>query len=127
MKKNLEKINWQTKLGNTARVWSNPIFYKKYNLVYFVTSNPGSIVFNDELVDNYSVSLIALNVHHLDQFIFTKRMINNDLWDYDGVGQPIIIQNFIDNNDSELDLLVGLNKTGTIFAVNAKDGSEDKR
>ena len=53
-------------------------------------------------------------------------MIHNDLWDYDGVGQPIIIQNFNDNNDSELDLLVGLNKTGTIFAVNAKDGSEIK-
>ena len=123
--KNLEKINWQTKLGNTARVWSNPIFYKKYNLVYFVTSNPGSIVFNDELVDNYSVSLIALNASS-GSIHFAQRMINNDLWDYDGVGQPIIIQNFIDNNDSELDLLVGLNKTGTIFAVNAKDGSEIK-
>ena len=123
--KNLEKINWQTKLGNTARVWSNPIFFKKYNLVYFVTSNPGSIVFNDELVDNYSVSLVALNASS-GSIHFAQRMIHNDLWDYDGVGQPIIIQNFNDNNDSELDLLVGLNKTGTIFAVNAKDGSEIK-
>ena len=123
--KNLEKIKWQTRLGNTARVWSNPIFYKKYNLVYFVTSNPGSIVFNDKLVDNYSASLIAINASS-GSIHFAQRMVNKDLWDYDGVGQPIIIQNFYDDNDSELDLLVGLNKTGTIFAVNAKDGSEVK-
>ena len=123
--KNLEKIKWQTRLGNTARVWSNPIFSKKYNLVYFVTSNPGSIVFNDELVDNYSASLIALNASS-GSIHFAQRMIHNDLWDYDGVGQPIIIQNFYDDNDFEEDLLVGLNKTGTIFAVNAKDGSEVK-
>ena len=69
--------------------------------------------------------MIALNASS-GSIHFAQRMINNDLWDYDGVGQPIIIQNFIDNNDSELDLLVGLNKTGTIFAVNAKDGSEIK-
>ena len=123
--KNLEKIKWQTRLGNTARVWSNPIFYKKYNLVYFVTSNPGSIVFNDKLVDNYSASLIAINASS-GSIHFAQRMVNKDLWDYDGVGQPIIIQNFYDDNDSEIDLLVGLNKTGTIFAVNAKDGSEVK-
>ena len=123
--KNLEKIKWQTRLGNTARVWSNPIFYKKYNLVYFVTSNPGSIVFNDELVDNYSASLIAINASS-GSIHFAQRMVNKDLWDYDGVGQPIIIQNFYDDNDSKIDLLVGLNKTGTIFVVNAKDGSEVK-
>ena len=123
--KNLEKIKWQTRLGNTARVWSNPIFYRKYNLVYFVTSNPGSIVFNDELVDNYSASLIAINASS-GSIHFAQRMVNKDLWDYDGVGQPIIIENFYNDNDSEIDLLVGLNKTGTIFAVNAKDGSEVK-
>ena len=123
--KNLEKIKWQTRLGSTARVWSNPIFFKKYNLVYFVTSNPGSIVFNDELVDNYSVSLIALNASS-GSIHFAQRMIHNDLWDYDGVGQPIIIKNFYDDNDSGVDLLVGLNKTGTIFAVNAKNGNEVK-
>ena len=123
--KNLEKIKWKTRLGNTARVWSNPIFSKKYNLVYFVTSNPGSIVFNNELVDNYSASLIALNASS-GSIHFAQRMVHNDVWDYDGVGQPIIIQNFYDNNDSEIDLLVGLNKTGTIFAVNAKDGNEVK-
>ena len=100
-------------------------FSKKYNLVYFVTSNPGSIVFNNELVDNYSASLIALNASS-GSIHFAQRMVHNDVWDYDGVGQPIIIQNFYDNNDSEIDLLVGLNKTGTIFAVNAKDGNEVK-
>lgn len=123
--KNLQKVKWQTGLGNTGRVWSNPIFFEKYNLVYFVTSNPGSIVFDDELIDSYSASLIALNASS-GSIHFSQRMIHNDLWDYDGVGQPIIIENFQVDNDSKIDLLVGFNKTGTIFAVNAKDGSEVK-
>jgi hypothetical protein len=123
--KNLKKIKWKTELGITARVWSNPLFSDKYNLLYFVTSNPGGVVFDNNRVDNYSSSLIALDVL-TGAIHFAHRMVQNDVWDFDGVGQPIVIKNFQADNDSKIDLLVGMNKTGTLFAVNAKDGSEVK-
>ena len=64
---------------------------------------------------NYSASLIALNASS-GSIHFAQRMIHNDVWDYDGVGQPIIIQNFYDNNGNHLahlDLAFGLINTDT--------------
>ena len=45
--KRIEKIKWKTDL-EIQPGFGVIQFSKKYNLVYFVTSNPGSIVFNNE-------------------------------------------------------------------------------
>ncbi len=117
----LSEIKWQTNLGSTARVWSNALWIPKYNLVYFVTSNPGGLVEENRGDDKYSSSLIAINIIN-GSISFNHQMIDDDVWDYDGVGKPIFIENFRTSENLDLDLVIGLNKTGTIFAVQAEDG-----
>ena len=117
-------VKWKTSLGWTARIWSNALFFDKNDLIYFVTSNPGGIVYDsDRINDNYSSSLVALEAS-TGNIVFTKRMVFNDVWDFDGVGQPILVKDFKVNDSRHLDLIIALNKTGTIFAINAKDGSD---
>jgi len=124
--KGLDKVLWRTQLGKTARIWSNPLFSEKHNLIYFVTSNPGKLtnIYREE--DTYSSSLIGINAQD-GSIKFHRQMIKDDLWDYDGVGKPVLIENFLNNDGEIYDLIVGLNKTGTVFALNAVDGSPIKK
>ena len=51
-------------------------------------------------------------------------MIKTGVWDFDGVGKPILVENFLNDDGKLYDLVVGLNKTGTVFVLNAKDGTD---
>jgi glucose dehydrogenase len=124
--KKLDKIRWKSNLGKTARVWSNAIWSNKHNMVYFVTSNPGGLVAENRPKDTYSSSLIGLDAS-TGLVKFAHQMVKNDLWDYDGVGQPIFIENFDVTNGDKYDLVIGLNKTGTVFAVHARTGLPIKK
>jgi len=124
--KELNKIIWRTKLGKTARIWSNPLFSKKHNLIYFVTSNAGGLTNINREEDTYSSSLIGIDAKD-GSIKFHRQMIKDDLWDYDGVGKPVLIENFLNNDGKIYDLIVGLNKIGTVFALNAIDGTPIKK
>jgi hypothetical protein len=123
--RNLDKIFWQNKLGSTARIWSNVTMSKKHNKIYLITSNAGGIVAENRAPDTYSSSLVAIDISS-GSIEFSHQMIKDDVWDFDGVGKPIYIEGFINDDGEEYDLIIGLNKTGTIFAVNAEDGSSIK-
>jgi len=123
--RNLDEIFWQTKLGSTARIWSNVTMSNKYNKIYLITSNAGGIVAEKRAPDTYSSSLVAIDATS-GSIEFSHQMINDDVWDFDGVGKPIYVEGFINDNGEEYDLVIGLNKTGTIFAVNAENGSPIK-
>jgi hypothetical protein len=123
--RNLKNIIWQTKLGPNARVWSNALFSDKHNMIYFTTSDYGDIVGNNRNEDLYSSSLIGINSDS-GEVVFSRQMIKEGVWDFDGVGKPIFIENFINDDGKIYDLVVGLNKTGTIFVLNAIDGSAIK-
>lgn len=120
--RNLDEIIWETVLGPTARIWSNATISKKHNKVYLVTSNAGGLVVGNRSPDTYSSSLVAINIKN-GSIAFSHQMINDDVWDFDGVGKPIYVDGFINSDGEPYDLIIGLNKTGTIFAVNADDGS----
>lgn len=121
--RSLDNLIWTTNLGETARIWSNPLWSKKHDKIYLTTSNAGSITLEKRKPDTYSSSLVAINAKD-GSIAFTRKMINDDVWDFDGVGKPILVENFLSNSGKNFDLIIGTNKTGTIFAVNAKDGSE---
>ena len=123
--RNLDEIFWQTKLGSTARIWSNVTMSKKYNMIYLITSNAGGIIAENRAPDTYSSSLVAIDVSS-GSIEFSHQMIKDDVWDFDGTGKPIYVEGFINDDGEEYDLIIGLNKTGTIFAVNAEDGSSIK-
>jgi glucose dehydrogenase len=124
--KNLDGVTWTKKLGKTARIWSNAAYSKKHDSVYFVTSNPGGLIFKKNRLDEYSSSLIAIRAS-TGEIVFSKRMIKNDVWDYDGVGKPIIVENYLQRNGVGLDIIIGTNKTGTIFVANAANGEDVKQ
>jgi hypothetical protein len=75
--------------------------------------------------DTYSSSIIAIN-GSTGSIEFSRQMVKDDVWDFDGVGRPIFVEGFINDDGAINDLVIGLNKTGTIFVINAKDGSPIK-
>ena len=121
----LREIVWQTELGSGSRVWSNPLFSKKHNMIYLVTSDTGTIIDENRSNDRYSSSLIGINAK-TGTVIFSRQMIKTGVWDFDGVGKPILVENFTTDDGKIHDLIVGLNKTGTVFVLNAVDGTPIK-
>lgn len=121
----LNEIIWQTELGTYARIWSNSLISEKHNMLYLVTSDAGDIVGKDRTEDLYSSGLIGINAK-TGSIIFSRQMIKDGVWDFDGVGKPILIEGFQNDDGNTYDVIVGLNKTGTIFALNAIDGSNIK-
>lgn len=119
--RNLEEIFWETSLGKTARVWSNPLWSKKHNKLYLTTSNAGGLVGLNREPDTYSSSIIAIN-GSTGSIEFSRQMVKDDVWDFDGVGRPIFVEGFVNDDGAIYDLVIGLNKTGTIFVINAEDG-----
>jgi len=123
--RDLQRIVWRTELGSGARVWSNPLFSPKHNMIYLVTSDTGTIIDKNRSDDRYSSSLIGINAK-TGSVMFSRQMIKTGVWDFDGVGKPILIENFVNDDGKIYDLIVGLNKTGTVFVLNAVDGTPIK-
>ena len=121
----LQEVVWRTELGSGSRVWSNPVLSEKLDIIYLVTSDTGTIVNANRSDDRYSSSLIGISAK-TGLIMFSRQMIKTGLWDFDGVGKPILIENFINEDGKIYDLIVGLNKTGTVFVLNAEDGTDIK-
>ena len=121
----LQEVIWRTELGSSARIWSNPTLSEKHNMIYLVTSDTGTIIAKNRGDDTYSSSLIGINTK-TGSIIFSRQMIKTGVWDFDGVGKPILIEDFTNNDGKVYDLIVGLNKTGTVFILNAMDGTPIK-
>ena len=123
--RDLEQVIWRTELGAAGRIWSNPSISEKHNMIYLVTGDSGHIVPENVSDEMYSSSLIGMSAR-TGSVIFSRQMIKTGVWDFDGVGKPILIENFANDDGKIYDLVVGLNKTGTVFVLNAVDGTPIK-
>ena len=105
----LQEVVWRTELGSGSRVWSNPVFSENHNIIYLVTSDTGTIVDATRRDDRYSSSIIGINAD-TGSIVFSRQMIKKGVWDFDGVGKPILVENFSSDDGNMYDLVVGLNK-----------------
>ena len=105
-----------------SRVWSGFSFDKESNLLFVVTSNPGSIIGEKRVADDFSVSLIALDANN-GKIKWQYKHIVNDVWDYDLISNPIIIKDLnIDTHDLPVNCVIALTKTGDVIIVDIKTG-----
>ncbi len=107
------KINWKVNL-NGSRVWSGISYDKKNEKLVFVTSNLVNLLGNTNVKDDYSNSIVVVDGQTGQTDCKFKDTIH-DHWDYDMVGNPIII------NSNNSNLAYGFSKTGNIFVVNLPD------
>jgi len=104
------KINWKVNL-NGSRVWSGISYDKKNEKLVFVTSNLVNLLGNTSIKDDYSNSIVVVDGQTGQTDCKFKDTIH-DHWDYDMVGNPIIV------NSNNSNLAYGFSKTGNIFVVN---------
>ena len=105
-----------------SRVWSGFSFDKESNLLFVVTSNPGSIIGEKRVADDFSVSLIALDANN-GKIKWQYKHIVNDVWDYDLISNPIIIKDLnLDTYDLPVNCVIALTKTGDVIMVDIKTG-----
>ena len=107
------KLLWKKDL-NGARVWSGVSFEQTSNTLIFVTSNLVNLLGNTNIKDDYSNSLVLLNAKDGKTRCKFKDTIH-DHWDFDMVGNPIIV------NNNNLNKVYGFSKTGNTFVVNYKN------
>lgn len=118
-----KKIIWSIDLGSTARVWSPLNFSKKHNLLFLATSNPGGLFAeNRSPITDFSSSLVAVDVT-TGQVRYSFQDVVTDVWDFDVVGQPILVYDHIAKDGRMLDLVIQLTKTGRVIVLEASDGS----
>jgi glucose dehydrogenase len=111
----------KSSLGKAARMWSPPLYVQHLDTIFTTTSDPGSL-FSDPNKDiQYSNSLVAINSKDLS-VKYSWKMVNNDVWDFDSVGKPVLIKNFIHNNNNPQDVIVALSKIGFVYILNAATG-----
>ena len=95
------KQNWSLNIssGNIEpRIWAGFSSDAKNEIVFVVTSNPGDVTGagrNFEI--DYSCSLIAIDAKS-GKILWSYQDVEYDLWDYDLVGTPIIL-----NNNKDID------------------------
>lgn len=120
---------WKKNLSNKEvapsdgkiRIWSGFSFDEITNTLFVVTSNLGGVVGNDrnESKKDYSSSLVAINA--LDgNVLWSFQDIKNDLWDFDVVGPPIILDLKI--KGKKIRTVIAASKTGNIMIFNVKNG-----
>ncbi len=103
-------INWKVNL-NGSRVWSGISYDEKNEKLVFVTSNLINLIGNTNVKDDYSNSIVVVDGKTGETNCKFKDTIH-DHWDYDMVGNPIIV------NSNNSNLAYGFSKTGNIFIVN---------
>jgi len=124
-----KKEIWQTSLNKNninSRVWSGFSFDFESKTLFVVTSNPAkdhkTLLGKNRNGDDYSVSLIALSASD-GSIKWQYKHINNDLWDFDLVGNPIIVKNIkIKNQNQSKNSVIALSKTGDVIMVEIETG-----
>lgn len=129
---NIQRINieeedlvWNLSLGNTARIWSPPNISKDNKIAYVATSNPGGLLVQNREIDgiDYSSSIVAIDLDN-GEVIFSYKDVFKDVWDFDVLGRPLLLENYETDDGKIIDVVFQLTKTGNVIAINAKDGTE---
>jgi len=96
------------------RIWSGFSFDEKSKTLFIVTSNMGGIVGNDRSINqsDYSSSLVAINSDN-GEIIWSFQDVENDLWDFDIVGPPLITD--INFKNKLTRVVIALSKTGNVI------------
>jgi len=116
---------WTTSLKKNkvnARVWSGFSFDKESNSLFVVTSNPGGIIGENRSGDDFSASLISIDVKS-GKIKWQYKHVVNDLWDFDLISNPIIVKNLkVINKKESINCVIALSKTGDVIMVNIDNG-----
>ena len=120
---------WNTSLSNKKvapsdgkiRIWSGFSFDEITKTLLVVTSNMGGVVGNDRIKNekDYSSSLVAIDALS-GEILWSFQDTNNDLWDFDVVGPPVILDLKIRNKN--IRTVVAASKTGNIMIFNVRNG-----
>ena len=112
----LEKNNKKT------RIWSGFSADTESRLLFVTTSNPGGLVSRNTNVEDYSVSLLAIDAKD-GSVRWQYQHIENDIWDLDLVSNPIIIHDLeVQPTGSKEDVVLGLAKSGDVLVLRLSDG-----
>ena len=112
------KINWKLDL-NGARIWSGISYDKETNTLVFVTSNLVPLLGNTKIINDYSNSVVLVDVLTGKTKCKFKDTIH-DHWDLDMVGNPIIID-FLSEDKELKKLAYAFSKTGNTFIVDIEN------
>ena len=107
------KLLWKKNL-NGARIWSGVSYDDETETLIFVTSNLVHLIGDTDIENDFSNSVVLLDTKSGEVRCKFKDTIH-DHWDYDMVGNPIII------NSKNSNLAYGFSKTGNIFVINKSD------
>ena len=113
---------WHTpfiKGGFRGRVWSGFSFDAESGLAFAVTGSSGGVQSLGRQEPNMQTSVIAVDAQS-GEIKWTFQHIANDVWDLDLVGNPIILDLEIEEED--IRSVVVLSKTGEILLLNARTG-----
>jgi len=102
------------------RIWSGFSFNSDLEMVYAVTGSSDGLTGLQRGIDDYSVSVIAVDINSGDM-VWSFQHIQKDVWDLDLVGNPILFK--FSHLDKEYDALVALTKTGDVLLLDAKNGT----
>jgi len=121
LKTGKEKWHAVIKSGNIVpRIWSGYSFDKSTGLLFFVTSNPGSLVgIQRKSTKDYSSSLIAVD-SGTGKIVWSFQEIAHDLWDLEMVGSPIILDFKLNGKIKKA--IFSFSKTGNVIALDRLTG-----
>ena len=112
----LEKSNRKT------RIWSGFSADAESGLLFVTTSNPGGLVGRRTSVEDFSVSIIAIDVND-GSLRWQYQHIENDVWDLDLVSNPIIVHGLeVRPTGRKEDVVIGLAKSGDVLVLRLSDG-----
>ena len=116
------KLLWQTNLlkdGVLARLWSGFSYDDKSGLLYVVTSDTGRALQDGQGKSGNANSIIALDFK-TGKLVWQFQEIENDLWDLDMVGPPIVTS--IKHQGVMRDVVVSVSKSGNVIVLERAGG-----
>ena len=113
---------WQTdffKDGILARLWSGFSYDEKYGLLFAVTSDTGRALGEPNAKSGNANSIVALDFKTGKQR-WRFQEIENDLWDLDMVGPPIVTR--VEHAGVMRDVVVAVSKSGNVIVLDRASG-----
>ena len=113
---------WHTKIEKNnyqPHIWSGFSFDRESELAFVVTGSSGGVTGWYRNEPTYENSLIAVNVN-TGKIAWTFQHIEHDIWDFDLVGNPLILSLKI--GFEQVKAVIALTKTGDIILLNALTG-----